>query len=129
MTTSGGLLATCGVPSLAAPHATCSPAFNSFFTGEFKVVRSVRRPHRSCFCQSRTEIICAHGVPSIFAGLFGQHLVEDSRPFKVVPVFNGKREQGVLYQFALDFKRTSTGTEAVELLGSALARRTPTSCL
>src|SRR6266851_3590577 len=84
MTTSGGLLATCGVPSLAAPHATCSPAFNSFFTGEFKVVRSVRRPHRSRLRPSRTEITCAHGVLRIFAGLFGQHITNDSGPLIVV---------------------------------------------
>ena len=41
MATSGGLLASCGVPPLAAPHATCSPAFISFFTGKLKAVRSL----------------------------------------------------------------------------------------
>jgi hypothetical protein len=56
MATSGGLLATCGVPPLAAPHANCSPAFNSFFTGEFKAVRSDFRPHRSCFHAFNSEI-------------------------------------------------------------------------
>src|SRR5437867_13186011 len=78
MATAGGVLATCGVPPLAAPNATCSPAFNSFFTGEYKAVRSAPRPHRSCFLRSRTEITHAQGVPRIFAGLFGRQVADDS---------------------------------------------------
>jgi hypothetical protein len=71
MATSGGLLATCGVPPFAAPHATCSPAFNSFFTGEFKAVRSTPRPHRSCFNHARRKSR-AYTVFRAFFGVFGR---------------------------------------------------------
>src|SRR3989442_14072747 len=84
MATSGGLLATCGVPPLATPHANCWPAFNSFFTGELKAVRFAPRPRRLRLRPSRTEITCGHGVLRIFAGLFGQHTTDDSGPFTVV---------------------------------------------
>src|SRR6266581_5265101 len=84
MATSGGLLATCGVPPLATPHPNCWPAFNSFFTGELKAVRFAPRPRRLRLRPSRTEIPCGHGVLRIFAGLFGQHITDDSGPFTVL---------------------------------------------
>src|SRR5437867_9313998 len=84
MATSGGMLATCGVPPLATPHATCSLAFISFFTGELKAVRSAPRLHRLRLRTSRTETSCGHGVLRIFAGLFGQHITDDSGPFTVL---------------------------------------------
>src|SRR6266516_6204353 len=84
MATSGGMLATCGVPPLATPHATCSLAFISFFTGELKAVRSAPGPHRLRVCPARTEITCDHGVLRIFATLFGQHITDDSGPFAVL---------------------------------------------
>ena len=83
MAISGGLLATCGVPPLAAPHATCSPAFISFFTGGLKAVRSAPRPHRLRLRPARTEITCGHCVRRIFADLFGQNITDDSGPLTV----------------------------------------------
>src|SRR6266568_6305931 len=83
MATSGGLLATCGVPPLATPHATCWPAFISFFTGELKAVRFAPRPHRLRLCSPGTEIARVHGVLRTFPGLFGQHITDDSGPFTI----------------------------------------------
>src|SRR5438552_9624662 len=94
MATSGGMLATCGVPPLATPHATCSPAFISFFTGELKAVRSAPRPHRLRVCPSRTQVTCDHSILGIFAGLFGRHITDDPGPFTVL------RRETVFVSFA-----------------------------
>src|SRR5436190_11942036 len=81
MATSDGLLATCGVPPLAAPHATYSLAFNSFFTSEFQAVRSDLRPHRSCFCRSKMQTSWDQWLLCRCAGSFSHLIVNDSFPW------------------------------------------------